>query len=179
GGFAASDLTTYFKGLKLTAPKVTAASVDGAKNQPGQDPSGADGEVLLDIEVAGAIAPKASIVVYFAPNTDAGFLDAVSTATHATPTPTAISISWGQSEDQWTAQARTAMDQAFADAAAIGVTVTVAAGDNGSSDASSGTTPHVDFPAASPHVLACGGTSLQLTRVGSIQSETVWNDGTS
>jgi kumamolisin len=179
GGFGTSDLTTYFKGLKLSPPKVTAASVDGAKNEPGQDPEGADGEVLLDIEVAGAIAPKANIVVYFAPNTDAGFLDAIAEATHARPTPTAISISWGQSEDQWTAQARTAMDQAFADAATIGVKVTVAAGDNGSSDATSGTAPHVDFPAASPHVLACGGTSLSLTRSDTILGETVWNDGTS
>lgn len=35
----------------------------------GKDPQGADGEVLLDIEVAGALAPKATLVVYFAPNT--------------------------------------------------------------------------------------------------------------
>jgi kumamolisin len=178
GGFGPSDLTTYFKGLKLTPPKVSAVSVDGAKNESGQDPNGADGEVLLDIEVAGAIAPGANIVVYFAPNTDAGFLDAIAEATHADPTPTAISISWGQSEDQWTAQARTAMDEAFADAATLGVTVTVAAGDNGSSDATSGTVVHVDFPAASPHVLACGGTSLTLTRGNAILAETVWNDGT-
>ena len=70
-------------------------------------------------------------VVYFAPNTDQGFIDAISQAVHATPAPIAVSISWGQSEDQWSEQSRTAMDQAFADAAALGVTVTVAAGDNG------------------------------------------------
>jgi kumamolisin len=178
GGFAGSDLSTYFKQLKISPPKVSAVGVDGATNVAGQDPTGADGEVLLDIEVAGAIAPKADLVVYFAPNTDAGFLDAIAEATHAVPTPTALSISWGQSEDGWTAQARTAMDQAFADAAAIGITVTVAAGDNGSSDGSTGSAPHVDFPAASPHVLACGGTTLRLNRNGSPQSETVWNDGT-
>jgi kumamolisin len=178
GGFATSDLSTYFKQLKITPPKVSAVGVDGATNVPGQDPTGADGEVLLDIEVAGAIAPKAGLVVYFAPNTDAGFLDAIAEATHAVPTPTALSISWGQSEDQWTAQARTAMDQAFADAAAIGITVTVAAGDNGSADGTTGSSPHVDFPAASPHVLACGGTTLRLNRNGTAQSETVWNDGT-
>jgi len=177
GGFGQSDLDTYFKGLGLTTPTVTAQGVDGAKNVPGQDPQGADGEVLLDIEVAGAIAPKSSVVVYFAPNTDAGFLDAVTTATHASPTPVAISISWGQSEDQWTAQARTSMDDAFADAAALGITVTAAAGDHGSSDSdTSGNDTHVDFPASSPHVLACGGTSLHASG-GTVQSETVWNDG--
>ena len=176
GGFGSSDLDPYFAGLGVPVPSVTAASVDGAVNQPGQDPSGADGEVLLDIEVAGAVAPGAAQVVYFAPNTDQGFVDAVTTAVHATPTPTVVSISWGQSEDSWTAQARTALDQALADAAALGVTVCAAAGDNGSSDGQSGI--HVDFPASSPHALACGGTSLRGDAgTGVISSETVWNDG--
>ena len=161
GGFGSSDLDPYFAGLGLPVPSVTAASVDGAVNQPGQDPNGADGEVLLDIEVAGGVAPGAAQVVYFAPNTDQGFVDAVTTAVHATPTPAVVSISWGQSEDSWTAQARTSLDQAMADAAALGVTVTVAAGDNGSSDGQSGGGTHVDFPASSPHALACGGTSLR------------------
>ncbi len=180
GGFGSSDLDPYFAGLGLPVPSVTAASVDGAVNQPGGDPNGADGEVLLDIEVAGGVAPGAAQVVYFAPNTDQGFVDAVTTAVHATPTPAVVSISWGQSEDSWTAQARTSLDQAMADAAALGVTVTVAAGDNGSSDGQSGTGTHVDFPASSPHALACGGTSLRgNTTTGVISSETVWNDGAS
>ena len=173
GGFAQSDLDTYFAGLGLSTPTVTAVPVDGARNVPGKDPGGADGEVLLDIEVVGAVAPGADILVYFAPNTDAGFLDAVATAAHANPTPTVISISWGQSEDQWTAQARTALDEAIADAVAMGVTVTAAAGDNGSSDAGSGV--HADFPASSPHVLGCGGTTLHTG--GGTTTETVWNDG--
>ena len=179
GGFAQSDLDAYFGGLGLRPPTVTAVGVDGADNRPGQDPQGADGEVLLDIEVAGALAPAAQFGVYFAPNTDAGFLDAVSEAVHASPAPVAISISWGQSEDQWTAQARDAMDGAFADAAALGITVTAAAGDNGSADgASSGV--HADFPASSPHVLACGGTTLVAdARAGTISAETVWNSGPS
>ena len=176
GGFAQSDLDAYFGGLGITTPKVTAVPVDGGGNVPGGDPSGADGEVLLDIEVVGALAPAADIPVYFAPNTDAGFLDAVADAAHASPTPVAISISWGQNEDEWTAQARTALDQAIQDAAALGVTVTVAAGDNGSADGSTDGSPHADFPASSPHALACGGTSLHASG-GTVQSETVWNDG--
>ena len=178
GGFAQSDLDAYFGGLGITPPTVTAVGVDGATNVPGQDPNGADGEVLLDIEVAGALAPGAHIVVYFAPNTDAGFLDAVVTAAHATPTPAAISISWGQSEDQWTAQARTAFDQALVDAAALGATTTAAAGDDGSSDRATDGRPHVDFPASSPHALACGGTRLAAdTSTATVHSETVWNNG--
>ncbi|MEW1822157.1 S53 family peptidase [Arthrobacter sp. NPDC080031] len=178
GGFGQQDLDTYFQGLGIATPSVTAVGVDGGANQPGQDPAGADGEVLLDIEVVGALAPKANIVVYFAPNTDAGFLDAIVAASHANPAPAAISISWGQSEDAWTAQARTAFDQAMADAAALGVTVTAAAGDNGSADGATDNKDHADFPASSPHVLACGGTRLQAdTATGVINAETVWNDG--
>ena len=70
------------------------------------------------------------------------------------------------------------MDQAFADAAAVGVTVTVAAGDNGSSDDPNGqTSVHCDFPASSPHALACGGTRLiGNTTSFAINSEVVWNE---
>ncbi|HEY6788500.1 MAG TPA: protease pro-enzyme activation domain-containing protein [Trebonia sp.] len=134
GGYQLSDLNTYFGGLGLATPSVTAVPIDGGSNSPGQD-TGADGEVALDIEVAGAVAPGATQVVYFSNNTsDQGFIDAVSAAVHATPTPTVVSISWGGPEPQWAKQSLTAMDQAFQDAATLGVTVTVAAGDNGSSD---------------------------------------------
>ncbi|HEX4402160.1 MAG TPA: S53 family peptidase [Galbitalea sp.] len=176
GGYETADLKTYFSGLGVGSPSVASVGVDGAKNEPGKDPTGADGEVLLDIEVIGALSPAAKILVYFAPNTDAGFVDAVSDAAHATPAPTAMSISWGQSEDQWTAQARTALDDALLDAAALGVTVTAAAGDNGSTDGSDDGAQHADFPASSPHALACGGTSLHAKGTA-IATETVWNDG--
>ncbi|MEV0843577.1 S53 family peptidase [Actinocatenispora sera] len=178
GGFGQADLDAYFGELQLAPPTVTAASVDGGQNRPSGDPSGADGEVLLDIEVVGGLAPGAHQVVYFAPNTDQGFLDAVSTAIHADPTPVAVSISWGASEDQWTEQARASFDQALADAAALGVTVTAAAGDGGSADGATDGTAHTDFPASSPHVLACGGTSLTAdASTGAVRSETVWNSG--
>jgi kumamolisin len=175
GGYTASDLSTYFSGLGLGVPSVTAVGVDGGSNSPGQE---ADGEVELDIQVVGGVAPGAVQVVYFGTNTDQGFIDAIAQAVHATPTPIAVSISWGQSEDQWSAQSRTAMDQAFADAAALGVSITVAAGDNGSSDDPSGqTSVHCDFPASSPNALACGGTKLiGNTSSFAITSEAVWNE---
>jgi kumamolisin len=175
GGYTPSDLSTYFSGLGLSVPSVTAVGVDGGSNSPGQQ---ADGEVELDIEVVGGVAPGAVQFVYFANNTDQGFIDAISQAVHATPTPIAVSISWGQSEDQWAAQSRTAMNEAFADAAALGVTVTVAAGDNGSSDdPSEQTQVHCDFPASSPNALACGGTKLiGNTATFAITSEVVWNE---
>jgi kumamolisin len=176
GGYRTADLTAYFKGLGQKAPKVTAVSVDKGKNSP-SNANGADGEVMLDIEVSASVAPGAKIVVYFAPNTDQGFIDAVSSAVHdTTNTPSVISISWGGPESSWTAQAMNALDAACQSAAALGITITVAAGDNGSSDGATGN--NVDFPASSPHVLGCGGTEL----VGSgstITSEVVWNEDAS
>ena len=175
GGYNAADLSTYFSGLSLSVPSVTAVGVDNGTNSPGQ---AADGEVELDIEVAGAVAPKASFVVYFAPNTDQGFIDAISDAVNATPTPIAVSISWGGPESSWSSQSMSGMNEAISDAAALGATVTVAAGDNGSSDSASSTTGvAVDFPASSPYSLACGGTTLiGNTATSTITSEVVWNE---
>ncbi len=176
GGYNPSDLTTYFSGLGITPPTVVAVSVDGAANSP-TNPNSADGEVLLDIEVAGAVAPGAKIAVYFTPNSDQGFIDAITTAVHDTAnTPSVISISWGGPESSWAQSSLTALDNACQSAGALGITITVAAGDNGSSDGISGT--NVDFPASSPHVLACGGTKLEASGT-TIKSEVVWNDGTS
>ena len=71
-----------------------------------------------------------------------------------------ISISWGAAESELAAQALRGLDQAFADAAALGVTVCCAAGDDGSDDDVGDGRAHVDFPASSPYALACGGTRL-------------------
>jgi kumamolisin len=173
GGYSTADLSAYFLALGIAEPNITAVSVDGGQNQPGGD---ADGEVMLDIEVAGSIAPGANIVVYFAPNTDQGFHDAIATAAHdATNQPSIISISWGGPEDSWTEQARNAMDAALQDAAQLGITVTVAAGDDGSTDGAPDGLLHVDFPASDPNVLACGGTKLAASG-GAINSEVVWNE---
>jgi kumamolisin len=179
GGFTQEDLQAYFGNLGIATPNVIAVPVDGGDNAPSGDANGPDGEVMLDIEVVGAIAPGANIAVYFAPNTDAGFLDAVTTAIHDTANkPSVISISWGSAESNWTAQAMTAMDDAFQAAATLGVTICVASGDNGSSDGVSDGADHVDFPASSPYALACGGTSLKASG-SNINSEVVWNDGAS
>src|SRR5271170_7029949 len=176
GGYNASDLQTYFSGLGITPPNVVSVSVDGGVNAP-TTPDSADGEVALDIEVAGAVAPGANIAVYFTTNTAQGFLDAITTASHDMGNaPSIISISWGGPESGWTSSQLTAIDNACQSAAAMGITITVAAGDDGSSDGVTGGGNNVDFPGSSPHVLCCGGT--KITASGStIESEVVWNDG--
>jgi kumamolisin len=172
GGTNQSDLNTYFQSLGLNPPKVVSVSVDGGTNTPTGDPSGPDGEVMLDVEVAGSVANSATIALYFAPNTDMGFVDAVTTAINDSQNkPSVISISWGSAENTWTTQAITALNNALEDGASMGVTICVASGDGGSSDGETDGLAHVDFPASSPYVLGCGGTSLP-----SISGEVVWND---
>lgn len=176
GGYRKADLKTYFAGLGLPTPSVIAISVDGGRNKPSHDPGSADGEVMLDIEVAGGVAPGAHIAVYFAPNTDAGFLNAVTTAVHdARRRPSVVSISWGAAEKQWTGQAMQSLSSAFQDAAILGVTVLCAAGDDGSDDRVGDGLAHTDFPASSPWATACGGTRLEASG-GQISREVVWSE---
>ena len=178
GGFTTSDLDAYFASLGLAGAVDHRGQRGRGDEQPRATPSGADVEVSLDIDVIGAAAPGAAQVVYFAPNNgDQGFVDAISDAAQASPAPIAISISWGQSEDSWTAQGLSAMNAAMSDAAALGITVCVAAGDNGSADGVSDGQPHVDFPASSPYALGCGGTKLLADpATGTVTSEVVWNE---
>ena len=177
GGYKEADIKVYFEKLKLHRPKVTAVSVDKGRNQPSGSPNGPDGMVMLNIEVAGAVAPGANIVVYFAPNTDTGFLHAIATAIRDTTNkPSVISISWGGPELSWTPQSMTAFNQVFQAAATRGITVIVSAGDSGITDGVDDGRPHVDFPGSSPWVLAVGGTRLVATGA-TIESETAWNSG--
>ncbi len=176
GGFRPNDITSYFKGLGLKVPDVVAVSVDKGQNTPG-NPNGDDGEVMLDIEVAAALASDATIVVYFAKNTDKGFLDAINKAVHDKKyNPSVISISWGSAEINWTSQSLNAFDQAFQAAATMGVTVCVAAGDTGSNDGVMDGMAHVDFPASSPYVLSCGGTKLVADGASARVDEIVWHE---
>lgn len=162
GGYLQSDLETFFQTLNLPIPEVRSVSVLSGVNNPNKD-GGADTEVALDIQVAGAAAPGARIVVYFAPNTEEGFLQAVMAAIHDVDNrPSILSISWGAAESAWTEQAMLAMNDAFQIAASIGMSVFAAAGDDGVNDNVNNFKAHVDFPASSPFVTACGGTNLRI-----------------
>jgi kumamolisin len=174
GGFRDSDNRTAFRAMDLSTPRVVPISVSGGQNRPGIDPN-ADGEVALDIQVAGGAAPGAKIAVYFAPNTVQGFVDAITRAVHDQQNrPSVISISWGSPELNWTDQGLAAMNTAFRDAALLNVTVLAAAGDNLATDGVTDNRAHTDFPASSPFVIGCGGTVID-TSGGAIMSEKVWN----
>lgn len=175
GGVGIEDVEAYFRRARSSVPSISIVEVGIGRNEPGVDRD-ADTEVLLDIDIAGSVAPGADLVVYFSDLSDQGFFNAVSTAIHDIENaPSIVSISWGDPEAAWTEQGRSVMDAALADAAALGVTVVCAAGDHGSSDGVPDGQVHCDFPGSSPNALTCGGTTLVGGARG-IVSEVVWND---
>ena len=174
GGYDPAHMSAYFAAKNVRRlGTLEAVSVDGVGNGLQNDPAGPDGEVQLDIEVAGSVAPSANLAVYFGSNRANGFLNVVAAAVHDTQrSPSVISISWGGPETNWSGQDVDAMDQLFQSAASLGITICAASGDSGATDGEAEGTLTVDFPASSPHVLGCGGT--KLPRHG---AETAWNDG--
>lgn len=168
GGFTPTDVANYFKAANISpAPSVVAVSVDGTQNSPGKD-TDSDGEVNLDIDVAAAIAPGAKIVVYFAANSEQGFIEAFNYAiTDKTNAPDILSISWGGPENSWSANGLQSINQAAQSASTLGISIFAASGDAGSGDGERGN--NVDFPGSSPYICDVGGTSLS-------NPESAWND---
>lgn len=176
GGYRTADIREYFQLLGLQPPAVKTISVNHGNNRP-TTPHSLDGEVMLDIEVASAVAPGVAIAVYFAPNTDRGFQDAVSTAVHdQLNRPSVLLINWGNAEANWSNQSIENFHHVAQEAALLGITITAASGDCGSNNGLADGKNHVDFPASCPHVLAIGGTRLTAVN-GVMERETVWNDG--
>jgi kumamolisin len=178
GGYRPRDMRAYFDALRLPTPQIRARSVDGARNAPAGDSAAYDGEVTGDVQTVGAIAPRARIVVYFAPNTTRGFFEAVAAAVHDdTARNTVISISWGQAEEHWKHGLLEAFNRLLLEAATLGITVCCSSGDHGVFADTRDREAHVNFPASSPYALACGGTTL-IGRRREIESERVWDNQT-
>ncbi|MFE0462218.1 protease pro-enzyme activation domain-containing protein [Kitasatospora sp. NPDC058965] len=187
GGYRLAALQTYFtQVLHSPVPQITDVVVLGPGNDPGRDdrqadPADSTGEIMLDLQVVGALAPGARIVVYFTEFTEQGWVDAFNAiVTDTANRPTIVSCSYGNPEDDpgsaWTRMAISTVDQAFAQAALRNISICCASGDDGSRDQAGDTRAHADFPASSPHVLAVGGTRLVVGGT-TVTSETVWDDG--
>jgi kumamolisin len=177
GGYFADDLATFCQNAQIQTPTVKAISVN---NTSTSQKDGAEGEVMLDVEVVAGVCPAATIVVYFSTFDEGGWVSAIDTAVHDKTNPlTVLSVSWGYAEDAtggWSAGAIDAINDTLQAAALLGVTICVAAGDDGSDDEVGDGHAHVDFPSSSPYVLAVGGTTLQA-KGGVAVKETAWKDG--
>ena len=202
GGFHQSDLETFFAVLKLPVPKITFISVDGMENRPASPQAierwidvvegkvalesvgaqlladaQATVEVTMDLQILSALAPGAHIVVYMAPMTEQGMFNALSRAvSYEEPLVDVISMSWGEAEPRVSDAYLEAIEGVLADAAKRGITVCASSGDAGSENDSPDEFPCVNFPASSPHVLACGGSTVKRFDLKSAD-EVVWNCG--
>ncbi len=175
GGFFEQDLEKFCKLTGGTVPTVKPISTDGA---PTSTKDGAEGEVMLDVEIVAGCCPKSTIVVYFADFSEQGWITALDASTQDKENdPGVLSASWGYAEDAdiWTQQAMTQVNESLKDAAYLGITVCIAAGDDGSSDAITDGHAHVDFPSASPYVLSVGGTTI-VSSTGS-EGDIAWKEG--
>jgi kumamolisin len=182
GGYFASDLEAFCAKQGTPVPKVTTVSVNGAPiytlaeiqqlpQQQQQEQMDDSVEVNMDVQIVAGLAPGAEQIVYFSTFDEQGWVDLLGDVIERTPAAAVtLSISWGLAEDDpdWSAAARTAIDERLQAAAAVGITVCVAAGDDGSADQETDGHAHVDFPASSPHALAVGGTML------SGETDVVW-----
>jgi len=188
GGYNVNDMKSYFSSLAIN-PRPTIISIP-----PGVPPLGTSGspnnedvEVALDVEVAGAIAAGAKIVIYFGngfgqggiPN-ELGWHTLLSAAVHdAVNNPTVLSISWSAPEIEWGLANVGLLTSVFNDAANLGITVFASSGDYGASgfnpnDPDIDDLPHVHYPASDPWVTGCGGTIIYSQPPP--LSQATWND---
>ncbi|MFJ5922769.1 protease pro-enzyme activation domain-containing protein [Kitasatospora sp. NPDC092948] len=174
-GYKSSNLTTYDSQYGLSGPAVGTVSVDGANYDA--KPGDGQGEVELDSEIVRGVAPKATQLVYEAPNTDQGEIDMAAKIV-ADNRVSVISISWGSCEPDTTASSMTAVNNSFKQAAAQGISIFSASGDDGSRDCTRSTSGSsvkaVDFPASSPYNTGVGGTNLKVSGTA-YSSESAWS----
>ncbi len=181
-----TDAPSYFwnnvSNTPSTGRTVSVQNIDGGPGAPSYDAGSS--ETDLDVEQSGAVAPGSNIIVYQAPNTDAGFADAFYTAASQN-TASSVSASWGESETiiqasvasgEETSAYEAVFDQAFLEFAAQGQSGFLSSGDSGAYDASAdlGTTNlSVDASADSPYITSAGGTTRPLSETLASEDGTI------
>ncbi len=195
--FLPADAYSYWStiGLAVKPNRITQVHVDGG------GPLGSNagsGETSLDVEQSGGLAPWANIIVYDAPNTDAGFFDVFNQAVSDNKVDS-LSVSWGSPEIFYFPQLNGGVDftdellafhQVFLEAAAQGISMFATSGDSGAYDTVRGlggslTDPvppplTADAPGSDPYITTAGGTTVPFSfsfsggPTASISKESVW-----
>ena len=202
GGYQERDLVRFFAKMNRPVPVIRELNVDGRSNQPApleslrlfgagltgggptlaairrvHGPGSSPWNVLwsveaaLDIELAGALAPQCDLLVCFMPDNPRGKFEGFArTITHATR-PTVISCSWSAHEHDVPPMLLSALNRLFMFAALRNITTCCSSGDDGGAP---GERERVHFPASSPFVLSCGGSTFPDP--AGARRETVWNE---
>jgi subtilase family serine protease len=176
---APSDIAAY-QSCYGTHASVSYVPVDG-----GAGSGAGSGEAALDIEQLVGLAPRARILVYQGPNSNAdspgsGPYD-TDNAIVSQDRAAVVSTSWGECEPLEGAHDAGAENVLFQEAAVQGQTLLAAAGDSGAQDCDNpapslpDTRLAVDDPGSQPFVTDVGGTSLSA--IGPRPQESTWNNG--
>jgi kumamolisin len=207
GGFRHEDIRAFCRRNQVPMPNIDVVELRGATNDPAperavremlqvvqgevrlaaaaettpaMESAQATVEVTMDIELLAALAPGARVIVYFAPPDEQGIYLALHRAIYSKEyAPDVLSISWGEPETALSKEYMHAVDHLLLAAAHLGITVCASSGDAGALNHSPDKLPAVNFPAGSPHCVACGGTTPEfITGAGGVTGiarEVVWN----
>ena len=180
GGYFPDDVRKFCEMHGRALPQIETVSVGATPLTPAeiaalsaeaQGPAlGESHELMMDVEIVAGLCASARICVFFAPFDQKGWIDLLDRVVATDPAPVTLCVSWGLAEDSpdWSPAAVDAINQRLQAASRRGITVSAAAGDDGSGDQMHDEHAHVHFPASSPYVLAVGGTMLDGAR------EVVW-----
>lgn len=172
GTYKRSNLQSYLKSLGLPLPRVTHVSLNGSRGR-NSDRSSLN-SITFEIEVIGALTPRAHICVYSARDVADDYPRVVRKAVE--DKVSILQLTWGGAEPNWRREQVEELNQILQEAAMAGITVVASAGDRGATEGIRDGRRHVVFPASSPWVLAVGGTKI-LRSAGANISEVTWNDG--
>lgn len=165
--FKNSDVTGFWSYYGLPNHAVSIISVDGTSHRTNI-------ETTIDIERSGAMAPGATILVYEGANAQLATFTDVYNRIVTDDKASVMTTSWGTAESNMSTATLNTDDSIFKQASAEGISLFAAAGDNGSSDGTSNN-DEADYPSSDPYLVACGGTTLNLTGANAISSETAWS----
>jgi len=179
-GFALSDVSNWLSYASLPANLINHIHVYSAVTPSGCSPLSAGcgtSEVLLDIAAALGIAPGAKIEIFESALDSASIATAMDDAIidlASFSTPAVLSMSFGYCEDSMSQGDAAYLDQFAAVSLLYGVSLFASTGDTGSTCA--GTEPNtIPAPADSPHVVAVGGTNVNVDSNNSYDSEGWWH----
>lgn len=167
-GITPEQIDYHFRATDSRSPEfLPPRLVFGGSNQ-----TGGVGEPLLDSAIAGGLAPGARFLNCFSSASTAGVIHGFAETIHdRAHRPSVLSVSWGAVEATGTPQFYAAVNDQLRSAALLGITVCCSTGDYGS-QAGQPEGRHVEFPASSPYVLACGGSEIRGE--GTDRTEVVW-----
>lgn len=177
--YTSKDVLRYERNFRLPTVPLENVLIDTTDPNFPLYPGGGTAEVILDVDLQIALAPKAAkVLVYIAPNTDQGVVDCyqqIATDNRAK----SISSSWATFEDQVSGTSFFGENVAFTQMALQGQSIFTSSGDSGGVNRSTNELSAGD-PSGQPYVCSVGGTTLSVQKSNvneNYLSETTWNDG--